>query len=201
MRRRLLWAAALLCGLGVWQSGEAAWIHAKAWLAYELIDRAWQRTLDGERSIVPWAGADFWPVAKLRAPSLERDLVVLSNASGRALAFGPGHLPESATPESRSHIVIAGHRDTHFSWLRDARPGDELQLQARDGEWRHYQIVGHFVITSDEVPAVTVEPKPLLTLVTCHASSPLGPTTGWLIVRAAPSTSEYLEERVRRAEL
>ncbi|HSN71720.1 MAG TPA: class GN sortase [Steroidobacteraceae bacterium] len=183
MKRRLLVLAGGLLGLGLWQTGEAAYIHAKAWLAYGLIDRSWQRTLEGEPAVKPWPHADFWPVAKLRFPARDVELVVLSDATGRTLAFGPGQLSGTTTQGSLP-AVIAGHRDTHFTALRGLEHGDRIELQSRSGEWTRYRVAYTFVITEDETPFLPIASSSVLTLITCHASTALGTTSGWLVLQA-----------------
>ena len=89
--------ACVLC-LGFWQLGEGAYIPAKAWLAQELMQRAWERAVEGSERPAPWPWADTWPVARLRALGGDIDLIVLAGGSGRTLAFGPGHLSASALP-------------------------------------------------------------------------------------------------------
>ena len=97
-------------------------IQGKAWLAPVLIERAWQQTLQQGGAVTkPWPWADTWPVARLRVPALEVDLLVLAGDRGNALAFGPGHAGASAVPGTRGQSVIAGHRDTHFAFLRELR--------------------------------------------------------------------------------
>jgi hypothetical protein len=66
----------LLC-LGFWQLGQGAYIPAKAWLAQELMQRAWQKTQDGESESPPWPWADTWPVARLLAKGGDIELIVL----------------------------------------------------------------------------------------------------------------------------
>lgn len=186
MKRRILLAATVLAGFGLWQTGEAAWIHAKAWLAYGLIDRAWQRTRAGDHDVPPWPGADFWPVAKLRFPAQDRELVVLSNATGRTLAFGPGQLAGTADPGREARVVIAGHRDTHFTILRTLDLGAVVEIENRHGASTRYRVTNQFVITSDELPVLNLAVEPALTLLTCHAASAFGPTIGWLVLEARP---------------
>ena len=139
-RRHLtLLLAGLLAGLALWQLGEAAFIHAKARLAQHLIAWAWERTLTGETSVRPWPWADTWPVARLVVPSAREDLFILAHAAGRSLAFGPGHLDGTAMPGSSGRSVVSGHRDTHFAFLQDLKPGDVLRLQTVDGFWHEYR--------------------------------------------------------------
>ncbi len=109
------WAVAALLALGFWQLGQGAYIPAKAWLAQELMQRAWLRVSAGEDRAAPWPWADTWPVARLSAKSHDVDLIVLAGGSGRTLAFGPGHLGASALPGEVGNMIIAGHRDTHFA--------------------------------------------------------------------------------------
>src|SRR5262249_34847197 len=78
----LLLAAAVLFGHG-------AWIYAKASLAQILLRRAWAKTVDSGRPAAPWPWADTWPIARLRAPGLRGDVIVLAGSSGRTLAFSP----------------------------------------------------------------------------------------------------------------
>jgi sortase A len=111
-----------LLGLGFWQLGQGACIPAKAWVAQELMQRAWRRAERGESRPVPWPWADTWPVARLSAKGGEIELIVLAGGSGRTLAFGPGHLSASALPGEFGNSVIAGHRDTHFQFLQHPRP-------------------------------------------------------------------------------
>jgi sortase A len=122
--------AAALAAAGAWHLGHGAWIHAKAWLAQHLLQRAWARTLAGEAEARPWPWADTWPVARLRAPAHGADLIVLDGVSGRTLAFGPGHVTGSARPGATGTAIVSGHRDTHFRFLERVRPGDELLVEA-----------------------------------------------------------------------
>lgn len=165
MRTRL--AIVALAAIGVWQIGSGAYIHAKAWLAQQLIASAWTRTLDGEREVKPWPWADTWPVARLRMIDSDVDLYVLADASGRSLAFGPGYVSGSAAIGT-GNTVIAGHRDTHFAFLRDLRPGDELEIQTLDGsEWR-FQVDETHVIDSRNERLQFGEGAATVTLLTCY---------------------------------
>ena len=89
--------SSLLC-LGFWQFGQGAYIPAKAWVAQELMHRAWRKAEDGAQQPSPWPWADTWPVARLSAKGGDVELIVLEGGSGRTLAFGPGHLGISALP-------------------------------------------------------------------------------------------------------
>ena len=171
-RRRSLRGAVAALGLvlvatGLWQLGSAGWIHAKAALAQVLLARAWAETLDGASMARPWPWADTHPVGRLRVPGLEVDQIVLAGANGRTLAFGPALLDGTAAPAGRGHTVLSGHRDTHFRFLKDLRPGAELRLQGTDGGWQSYRVAGAEVIDVRDARLAPGDGRPALTLVTC----------------------------------
>jgi sortase A len=172
-RRRLeyrpgaLLVTAVLC-LGFWQLGTAAYIPAKAWVAQELLQGAWSRAESGEAKAVPWPWADTWPVARLQARGGEVDLIVLAGDTGRTLAFGPGHMSASALPGDPGNSVIAGHRDTHFSFLRHLVPGDSLRIERPDGRGHLFTVTGIDVVDARRARIVLDAETPTLTLVTCY---------------------------------
>lgn len=168
MRRALRWLALILLGVTLWQLGQGAYIYAKAGLAQVLLQRAWDRTLAGERQARPWAWADTWPVARLRMPARGVDLIVLDGVSGRTLAFGPGHVPGTARPGRPGNTVLAGHRDTHFRFLAELRRGEELVLDLPGGGRRRYRVTGGEVVDERAVELLADTEAALLTLVTCY---------------------------------
>lgn len=169
--------SAVLC-LGFWQLGQGMYIPAKAWLAQELMQRAWQRAQAGASEPAPWPWADTWPVARLQAHGGEVDLIVLAGGSGRTLAFGPGHLSASALPGDAGNSVIAGHRDTHFSFLKHLRYGDSIRIERSDGRGHLFIVTGVDVVDSRRGSIVLDSESAMLTLVTCYpfdAPTPGGP--------------------------
>ncbi|HEY5627570.1 MAG TPA: sortase, partial [Nitrospira sp.] len=126
--------------VGLWQVGEGSWIYAKAGLAQLLLQRAWSRTLAGELAVKPWPWADTWPIARLVVLTHGIDQIVLEGAYGRTLAFGPGHV-ESGTPlENGGTIILTGHRDTHFGFLKQLKPGEPLMIQTVTGSWQTFTV-------------------------------------------------------------
>lgn len=166
MKRRAAGLALLVLGLAAW--GQGLWIPVKAEVAQVLLEEAWDRTRQGAGATKPWPWADTWPVARLRAPGSGEDLIVLAGATGSTLAFGPGHLTGSATPGDTGHVVIAGHRDTHFAFLRHLAAGDELRLEAPDGGERRYRVQSLAVVDHRDTTALDAGAEGVLTLVTCY---------------------------------
>ncbi len=176
VRQRLprLIMASLLC-LGFWQFGQGAYIPAKAWVAQELMNRAWRKAEDGARSPAPWPWADTAPVARLSAQNGDIELIVLEGGSGRTLAFGPGHLSVSVRPGEVGNSIIAGHRDTHFRFLQYLGVGDVIEVQSPDGPRHYFEVTSIDVVDSRRGSIVLDTDEPMLSLVTCYPFDALQP--------------------------
>ncbi len=164
-----------MLGAGLWQVGEAATIHAKAWLAYDLIARAWTRTLAGEGPARPWPWADTWPVARLAMPRLGEEAFVLAGGSGRTLAFGPGHVDGSPLPGQPGTSLIAGHRDTHFRFLERLRAGDAVHVEDGTGAVRRFRVTATQVVDARRTRIDVFGSVPRLVLATCYPFDALTP--------------------------
>lgn len=162
-----------LCGL--WQLAGASYIHSKAILAQVLLETAWLETLHDQQEVKPWSWADTWPVSRLRVPRLGIDRIVLAGASGSSLAFGPGHLFGSASPGDPGNTVIAGHRDTHFSFLKTINKGEIIQLQTIAGEILNYAVVETRIVHEDETAYLVNSQEQKLTLITCYPFDAIRP--------------------------
>ena len=164
------------------------WIPAKAALAQVLLAAAWERAEAGEAAPRPWPWADTAPVARLTLPG-RAPLVVLAGASGRTLAFAPGHVDGTAAPGAAGNVVVAGHRDTHFRALAGLEPGDELALEAPGAAPRIYRVVETAGVDHRDTRALLPSAAPRLTLVTCwpfDAVRPGGPLRWVVVAEAAP---------------
>ncbi len=157
----------LLC-LGFWQLGQGAYIPAKAWVAQELMNRAWRRAQDGDSEVPPWPWADTWPVARLSVKGGDIELIVLEGGSGRTLAFAPGHLSVSALPGEVGNSIIAGHRDTHFQFLQFMKRGESIMVEMAGGKNHLYQVTDIDVVDSRRGSILIDTDSPMLSLVTCY---------------------------------
>lgn len=183
MIRRLLLSALLLAA--VWQLGSAGWIQAKAGLGQWLLERAWQRTLEGEVGVEPWPGAVSHPVARLRMPRLSVDYLVLEGLETPVMAWGPG----MAEGEG-GHRVLAGHRDTHFSFLREVAVGDRFELIDAEGSSRWWQVEATRVVDSRTTGIDLDWPESVMTLITCYPfDAPVAGGPWRLVVRLKPLAS------------
>ncbi|GMV49997.1 MAG: sortase family protein, Peptidase C60 [Nitrospira sp. OLB3] len=73
-------------------------------------------------------------------PAHAVDLIVLAEASGRTLAFGPGHVSSTASPGAPGTMLLTGHRDTHFRFLQEVTVGERLEVVGRDGRRDYYRV-------------------------------------------------------------
>jgi sortase A len=139
----------LLALAGLLLFGHGAYIHAKALLAQVLLERAFTEALATGHVTKPWSWADTWPVARIEIRRLNVSTIVLAGSSGQALAFGPGHVEQTADAGERGVAVYAAHRDTHFRFLKDIAPGDEIDVTRRDGRTFRYRVDGTSVVRFD----------------------------------------------------
>jgi len=157
----------LLC-LGFWQFGQGAYIPAKAWVAQEMMQRAWHKAENGSKTPAPWPWADTWPVAKLSARGGDIELIILEGGSGRTLAFGPGHLSISVMPGEQGNSIIAGHRDTHFQFLQFLQKGETIQVELTNGRRHLYEVSDIDVVDSRRGSIILDTDTAMLSLVTCY---------------------------------
>ncbi len=146
---------------------DSVYLVAKAQLAQVLMQRAWDKGLEGDPE-PPWPWADTHPIGRLSVAQHSVDQIVLAGASGRNLAFGPSFLLPSATPGSSGNTVIAGHRDTHFEFLQNLKIGSEIKLDWIDGGSTHFTVASTRVVDSRTERIDLDTTSALLTLVTCY---------------------------------
>jgi sortase A len=129
------------------------------------------------------AGQALWIPLKLEVPVLGVSQVVLGGNSSRNLAFGPVLLDASSGGQD---LVISGHRDTHFRFLRRLQAGDRIRVRHAAGE-RWYSVAGAEVIDSRSHRLVIEPGLERLSLVTCYPfDSPLAGGPLRYVVTALP---------------
>lgn len=154
----------------------------------------------------PWPWADTYPVAKIHfysAPTSRfgsqrqarqqeiaaQPLYVLAGASGRTMAFGPGHMSATPLPLEGGNSVITGHRDTHFAALQHLNQGDLIHVQTLEGQGE-YQVTATFIVHQSQTQIIepnyfassyfssnSIAPsrQGQLTLITCYPFNSLVP--------------------------
>jgi sortase A len=153
MKRLLLPFCLALAGLVLF--GQGAYIHAKAFVAQVLLQRAFAQTIATGDIVKPWSWADTWPVARIAVKRINADAIVLAGSSGQALAFGPGHVEGTPDAGDPGVAIYSAHRDTHFRFLKDVAIGDEIEITRRDGNIFRYRAVSSTVMRYD---ALQIDP-------------------------------------------
>jgi len=164
----LVTIALLLLTLGGGLLTKSALIHGKAWLGPILLRQAWAGTLASTQPTKPWSWADIEASARLTVPALGIDLIVLNNSSGEALTWGPGFWTDPAIKPADRLTILTGHRDTHFAFLSDIKPGVRFQLETID-HTQHEYVAKTIQVVDVRYDQIT---KPAtgdwLLLITCH---------------------------------
>lgn len=159
-------ANALFLG-GVAVSSQGFYMDAKAIIAQGLIAHSWhQRTADSPPP-TPWWWADTKAIAKLEVTRLNEQVFVMQDASGESLAFGPGHLNASAGISKAGHVMIAGHRDSHFKFLQRLKIGDLIETTDHQSNIARYKIRELRILNTLTEDLIRLD-QSRLTLITCY---------------------------------
>jgi sortase A len=200
-RLALSGVAVTLLVVGGTSFASGAYLYGKAHVGQWLLRRAWAQTQTTGKLARPWPWADTQPIARLMAPRQRVDLLVLAGASGRTLAWGPGHLDGSADVGLPGNAVLSAHRDTHFRFLARVAIGDRLLVERADGHETAYRIRDIAIVDARALAMPHDTERPTLTLVTCYpfdALVPGGPLRYVVIAEADPpaSTNAHGPERM-----
>ena len=159
------------------------YFEAKAELAQHLMETAWQenkrlvnqfggklnqRIKQAEQNIKPWPWADTWPVLKLMIPSVDFNYLVLKDASGESLAFGPGLLTNAVYPGEPGNSFIVAHRDTHFKNLGSVKKDALIEIEDRNENVIRFKIDQIKIVDSRIERPITDSADVRVTLVTCY---------------------------------
>ena len=160
--------AALLIAAGLAFVGQGLYIRTKAMVAQVLLEQAWEATLATGKPTKAWSWADTHPIARIEFPRLDRTAIVLAEGGGEALAFGPAHVAASPMPGQNGVSIIGGHRDTHFTFIKDLKPGDEIRVQTPSNKTVRYRVSGATIVHAQSSGIATDGRAPALALVTCY---------------------------------
>jgi len=153
--------------IGSWQFGSGMYIYAKSHYAQFLMENAWSKTINGQGYVKPWSWADTHPIAKISFLEHKKNYIVLAGGSERTMAFGPGHISATSMPGKHGNSVLVGHRDTHFSILKELEIGNVIDIQNSDSLVR-YEVVNSFIVDRSQTEVMNDYGIKLLTLITCY---------------------------------
>ena len=146
----------------------ASWLPIKGWLSEQLISYSWHQTIDSKQKIKPWPWADTYPIAELSFERLNKHVVVLNGGDPTTLAFSVGAIAPFNQASSTQPFVVAGHRDSHFSFLDEVVMNDVISLADKHGQSQLYQVEAiNIVDASTGALPILADESPLI-LITCY---------------------------------
>lgn len=170
MAHRAVRAAAWgCCALGLGLAVQAAAVPTTALVAQAMLARLYAQGTPDTRPAVAVSGADTVAMARLSVARLGIREIVLAGGSRQALAMGPSMVLPAKPGAQPPVTVIAGHRDTHFRFVRALALGDVVELETKAGAGAgRYRVIGFETVRWDRF-AVPADPaRPLLALATCY---------------------------------
>lgn len=167
-RRLWLSVASIAIAVSVVSGTQAGWIYGKAMVAQLLLENAWRESLLDNAPHKPWSWADIRTVARLDIVDSNTSIIVLSDASGEAMAFGPGLVGGNTLNATKNTIAIGGHRDTHLSFLEHLPIGAHINMQNTEGEFVRYELMDKTVVDSRHQSIQISKNNPGLVLITCY---------------------------------
>jgi len=110
------------------------------------------------------------PVAIIRIPRIDVDMVVVEGSDTASLKQGPGHYRDTAFPwEDQGTVAIAGHRTTYgqpFWSLNELRKGDLIRLVTEFGTF-DYRVTRLTEVAPTDSGVLEQTEEPTLVLTTC----------------------------------
>ena len=161
IKKSLLVTGSLLCL-------HASWLPIKGWLSEQLISYSWHQTIDLKQKTKPWPWADTYPIAELSFERLNKHVVVLNGGDPTTLAFSAGAIAPFNQALSTQPFVVAGHRDSHFSFLDEVVMNDIISLADKHGQSQLYQVEAIDIVdaSTGELPVLADDSQ--LILITCY---------------------------------
>jgi len=159
--KALLITGSLLCLHG-------SWLPVKSWLSQQLISYSWHQTSSTQQKSRPWPWADTYPIAELSFQRLDKSVVVLNGGDPTTLAFSAGAIAPFNRVFGNQPFVVAGHRDSHFSFLDRIFMNDIISLADKQGQSQLYQVEAIDIVdaSTGELPILADDSS--LVLITCY---------------------------------
>jgi len=187
------WFGNLALAIGLWMFIAGAGLYWSGRHGQEQAGKEWESLQQQQQGPAPVLLADGALLAKLSVPRLDKHHFVIKGASRDNLKKGPAWLAVTSPPGTRGNCVIAGHRDTHFRFLKDVRAGDEIRLEYGDRVYR-YRVESLSIVQPRNNQLLRPSPDAVLTLVTCYPFYYVGPAPRRFIVRAVLTGKEQQQQ-------
>lgn len=113
-------------------------------------------------------------IGLIEIEALELKYPVVEGADSKQLAYGIGHIPDTAAIGSIGNCVLAGHRGsrygTYFKYLGRLSAGDTVKVMDIEGNVYLYEVVSWEVVGPYDNSVKAQGEKAELTLLTCENS-------------------------------
>ena len=119
-------------------------------------------------------------IARIRAPKIGLDKIVVEGVDVDDLRKGPGHYRSTPMPGQRGNAAIAGHRTTYgapFNRIDELEPDDEILVSTPQGDFT-YKVLpqtdgngvvsGHLIVSPNDVWVLDDVGDNRLTMTACH---------------------------------
>ena len=113
-------------------------------------------------------------IGLIEIEALELKYPVVEGADSKQLAYGIGHIPDTAAIGSIGNCVLAGHRGsrygTYFKYLNRLSAGDTVKVTDKEGNMYLYEVVSWEVVEPYDNSVKAQGEETELTLLTCENS-------------------------------
>ena len=113
-------------------------------------------------------------IGLIEIEALELKYPIVEGADSKQLAYGIGHIPDTAAVGSKGNCVLAGHRGsrygTYFKYLNRLTEGDVVKITDKEGNVHFYEVVSSEVVGPYDNFVKAQGDKTELTLLTCENS-------------------------------
>ena len=178
------WLPTVLLLVGSLLCIHASWLPVKAWLSQQLIHHSWQQSMATKNAkspslktaiaLKPWPWADTFPIAELVFKRIGKSIVVLNGGDPTTLAFSAGAIAPFNQANTTKPFVVAGHRDSHFSFLQDIAMKDVISLTDAQGRAQLYQVESIDIVDASSGQLALPADDTSLVLITCFPFEGIG---------------------------
>ena len=113
-------------------------------------------------------------IGLIEIEALDLKYPIVEGADSKQLAYGIGHISDTAAVGSMGNCVLAGHRGsrygTYFKYLNRLSEGDTVKITDKDGNIHQYEVVSWEVVGSYDNSIKAQGEETELTLLTCENS-------------------------------
>jgi sortase A len=178
--QRLRYAYYLFLGIGLLALGYSGFVFADA-RVYQAFQA--KKFTQASPLVEPHIALQGEVLGELLMPRLGLKVIVVQGDSAANLRRAVGHVPTSPVPGEWGNVALAGHRDTFFRPLRNARFGDEIDFTTAQQRFL-YVVESIQIVAPNDIEVLAPSTGRDLTLITCYPFYFVGPAPKRFIVRA-----------------